>query len=707
MSAAKTLSPLEVPEILEQILAYVDDDTINDAVLLVCKQWYWMTQHRHIREAVWNTHCASTTGDGPSGIESTLPTAHRLYCYLHVGSRSEEQRQIYKRLRTTLIHNHNQQIGVPSRRLIEEQAVAATASIAVQERLHETLLDIERIGDMDTKDIPRTNIITSTTGTRHRRSRRPRRQHLAPGAPPLHEVVFETFSRLLSTHIYPLLPFLYSITSLTIRCVEFSSFNQLRMPDIMVWCPYLEDLRIDTSNSIRMSGPWFRPPDATLKTPHTELRLKPTRFVSLVLVNVSVKYQDLQDLLEVSPWLKDLRVVFTMYNERKEDFFDCEKFVSYARTFFFDNNRQPLEMFHASVKGEPIKDTEIEERMFGLCPTTSDITVQLQDFRLVLLDVLQSRPNVITSLEIVNGDGLPSEVLLRYLCVSPHLLYLKASKVGIIVEDMGRSSSSHVDAAATVESTTTVPKIWACRNIRTLQICFFTRHSFDSQDRGGSGAAVCRWVFGYISRVCPRLRYLEIVNIESMEFDAKLSYKGKMFPGCMALESGFCLLARLKELRWIRLGAYDVHLDVKSVDMSWILLADEASQTRRVERQNVVSTWMIEQDLGLSEGQPNEGNVKVSDSLLRQVGTLQDVKAMIDEMNAVESFECWPCLRGITICRQGGYGQDRKQEVDRILQEAAQRSAVSSTVCSVQPKSNRFSNLLSAPFSFLRGAVST
>ncbi|KAG9072978.1 hypothetical protein KI688_000759 [Linnemannia hyalina] len=34
MSTKITLSPLEIPEILEQILAYVDDDTINDSVLL-------------------------------------------------------------------------------------------------------------------------------------------------------------------------------------------------------------------------------------------------------------------------------------------------------------------------------------------------------------------------------------------------------------------------------------------------------------------------------------------------------------------------------------------------------------------------------------------------------------------------------------------------------------------------------------------------
>ncbi|KAG9072977.1 hypothetical protein KI688_000758 [Linnemannia hyalina] len=108
----------------------------------------------------------------------------------------------------------------------------------------------------------------------------------------------------------------------------------------MAWCPHLEDLRIDTNKSIMMDGPWFRPTDATRKTP-PELRLKPTRLVSLVHVNVCVKHQDLQDLLE---------------------------------------------MFHASAKREPIRDAQME----------------LQDFGPALLDVFSGRSNVIMSLEIVN-----------------------------------------------------------------------------------------------------------------------------------------------------------------------------------------------------------------------------------------------------------------------------------------------------------------
>ncbi|KAG0289640.1 hypothetical protein BGZ96_006834 [Linnemannia gamsii] len=645
-----TPSPLAIPEILEQILAYIDDDTITDTVLLVCRHWFYVARHRHIREAVWNTRYSSTTDyDSPSGIESTLPTAHRLYCYLHVGPKNQEQKLIYNRFREALIHNHNQQIGVTSRRL-REQAAAATTTAA-------QLRQSPEIGDRNAKG-------------NENRKQRPIRQHLASKAPPLREVVIETFAHLLHTDIYPLLPFLYSITSLTIRCVEFSAFSRLWMPHLLTWCPYVEDLRIETNRSITMAGPWFRPYVSTWDTPIADHHPKPTRLVSLVLVNVRLAHQDLQDLLEVSPRLRDLRVVVSDFAERGI-VFDCEGFQQYARTFFSSNKvgalqQQHLKTFYVSVKNQVMADVDIEERMFGLCPKTNVITVQLQDFSLTLLDLLQSRPNVITNLEIVNGDGNPSEVLHSYLCRSPHLLHLSARRVGIIVEDTGRLSTEDAD------STTTGPTVWACRNLRTLQACFFTRHSFDSTGSGGGGgAAVCRWVYGYISRVCPRLRHLDIANIESMEYDRISSYIGHMYSGCMALESGFCLLARLKELRWIRLGTFDAALDVSHVDLSWMLLADETGDTRRVERQQVVSTWTLGHGLGLSGNQGSTVNIADGNNLPRYMGTLLDVKKMIDEMNSVENFECWPCLQGIIICRQGGYGQDRKHEVDRLLQEAA------------------------------------
>ncbi|KAG0276088.1 hypothetical protein BGZ95_008021 [Linnemannia exigua] len=356
-----------------------------------------------------------------------------------------------------------------------------------------------------------------------------------------------------------------------------------------------------------------------------------------------------------------------------------------------------METFHVSTKGQSIDDTEIEERMFGLGPNATDITVQIQDFRPALLDVLGSRLNVITSLEIVNGDWVTSLELHRYLCESPHLLHLKAPRIAIIAEDLYTFSKTLNNADSTVaatEATATAATItgtgqqasgvWACRQLKTLHASFYSRHSFRA---GEGGAGLCRHVFGYISRVCPRLSRLEISSMESMWQDDADAYPGKMYSGCMALESGLCLLARLKELRWILLGCNDSDPKVRNVDVSWIFLADETSLARKAERRQIVSSWAVDVETDLKRSQANNssssGSRRTEDmeselsERLQNLGTLLDVKRMIDEMDAIDNFECWPLLRGISICRQGGLGQSRRNELRRLLQETKVHDTVS------------------------------
>lgn len=49
-------SPLTIPEILERIFSYVDDFTLRRTVVLVCRLWLQMNQHRVLRELVWDIH---------------------------------------------------------------------------------------------------------------------------------------------------------------------------------------------------------------------------------------------------------------------------------------------------------------------------------------------------------------------------------------------------------------------------------------------------------------------------------------------------------------------------------------------------------------------------------------------------------------------------------------------------------------------------
>ncbi|KAF9295415.1 hypothetical protein BGZ88_002152 [Linnemannia elongata] len=48
-----TPSAFLLPEVLERILDFIDNDTIHDAIILVCRLWFSISQRRHFRELTW------------------------------------------------------------------------------------------------------------------------------------------------------------------------------------------------------------------------------------------------------------------------------------------------------------------------------------------------------------------------------------------------------------------------------------------------------------------------------------------------------------------------------------------------------------------------------------------------------------------------------------------------------------------------------
>ncbi|KAF9899243.1 hypothetical protein EC991_009226 [Linnemannia zychae] len=200
------------------------------------------------------------------------------------------------------------------------------------------------------------------------------------------------------------MPFFFSITNLTIRSVASSTVGHLWIPRILEWCPYLEYFKIDSNKCIVVEGPWLQPCGSPRDKPLAECQYRPkhTRLVSFSVINASLSHGDLQDLLEVSPHLKHLRVMISDHIDQGS-IFNMDQFLQHAR-FFSLGRRVALETFIISIKGQPIDGGKIGEKIFGLSPYASDITVQIQDFRPALLNMLRDRPNVITSLEIVNGN---------------------------------------------------------------------------------------------------------------------------------------------------------------------------------------------------------------------------------------------------------------------------------------------------------------
>ncbi|KAF9434231.1 hypothetical protein BGZ76_008356 [Entomortierella beljakovae] len=167
-----------------------------------------------------------------------------------------------------------------------------------------------------------------------------------------------------------------------------------------------------------------------------------------------------------------------------------------------------------------------------------------RDLKPVILESLnRTHSKILTSLEIVEFFASYEQIRLlhKFLCESPHLLHLKALDTYFpvawfdlegILDRKGilHKHKRYEEADSAGRSITPFHrKIWACRKLRTLHMKFI----FDEGVKDSSPEC-SRLLFGYLGRVCPKLEDLEISQGSGIPLD---------------LESGFCLLSRLHNLR--------------------------------------------------------------------------------------------------------------------------------------------------------------
>ncbi|KAF9346488.1 hypothetical protein BGX26_002002, partial [Mortierella sp. AD094] len=166
--------------------------------------------------------------------------------------------------------------------------------------------------------------------------------------------------------------------------------------------------------------------------------------------------------------------------------------------------------------------------------------------------ILDHYTNNLTVLEIhssknqPNGhDGQPGKTsvpaLHSFLCASPLLLHLRAK---------GAVYNSSMFMDFTWRNVKAEGNVWACHNLQTLQLTFLEPWAREDWSEVHS-----RVLFGYISRVCPKLKELWIYR-----------------PGVsLKLEGGLCLLTRCKDLEslTIKTGRLD-GLATSTVSLDWI-----------------------------------------------------------------------------------------------------------------------------------------
>ncbi|KAF9562843.1 hypothetical protein EC968_005072 [Mortierella alpina] len=180
---------------------------------------------------------------------------------------------------------------------------------------------------------------------------------------------------------------------------------------------------------------------------------------------------------------------------------------------------------------------EALEEALALFPCLAETTLVGDDACPKIFETLDSYlRNTLTTLEITGAARTNvGNYLHAYLCDSPHLLHLKAPYVdvpnscfdlegilrgGRYIYQRKLAGSHDVEivvvtgARASTYGRSKKRKIWACRNLRTLDLRCHRDDDADAEENS-------RMIFSYLSKVCPQLEHLTIRRSPLMKRDLK------------------------------------------------------------------------------------------------------------------------------------------------------------------------------------------
>ena len=78
VNSKSTPSALLLPEVLERVFDFIDDNTIHDTIILVCHLWFLINQRRLSRELTWNDSSKASSAKRLDKFISRLPSATHL-----------------------------------------------------------------------------------------------------------------------------------------------------------------------------------------------------------------------------------------------------------------------------------------------------------------------------------------------------------------------------------------------------------------------------------------------------------------------------------------------------------------------------------------------------------------------------------------------------------------------------------------------------
>ncbi|KAF9326212.1 hypothetical protein BG006_010350, partial [Podila minutissima] len=303
---------------------------------------------------------------------------------------------------------------------------------------------------------------------------------------------------------------------------------------------------------------------------------------SLTIRQCQVDQLSLVDVLAVSPHLQELILIANTVLAPQLPALPVMRTITQEEFIPFIGRACPhLRKIHYSIYRKPLGAANVEQ-LIRCNPHVTDWSFLQQDAYTSLAQQLIEVRNVVTYLEIALYDNSGTDIFVprsspaiqsstgwvelaqqglhRFLCASPLLLHLKTDAVDCCVERIDPFPAALLvttfeprqsAAPLLVTEYTAPPKLWACRDLQSLTL-HFTRAGQVHRDADGR---FTRFVFGYLSRVCPKLKCLHL-GLHDSRLD---------------LQSGMCLLTRLEYLERVSFGLPGQYSRwPKSLDLSWL-----------------------------------------------------------------------------------------------------------------------------------------
>ncbi|KAF9288179.1 hypothetical protein BGZ68_000722 [Mortierella alpina] len=616
----KPKSPLEVTEILQQIFSYLDEYNMRMSVVHVCRKWYYMNQHIIMRELVW--HTTSTPEDFTKFLVK-FPGAGRLRWFSQFrGATRNENTPQWERFVSAIERNCKE---LQQHTLSQESGSESSG---------------EKRGSN-----------SKSENTRHPRL----------GRAHLRELELSGYIQL-NKALGDLLPFLRSLTSLMISTYFETS---VCMDQILRQCPHLLTLRFSSlqKGNIRMHSPWI-----PLELQHNPK--KPIAFPlrSLILQGAFVPQLDLEELLSMTPRLYELKLINLCSENPSHPQYNRNRLTQHILTL-----NLPLTSFHLSHDVWGQMHEELQKSLMPLRGQLLEWSLWGQELKPSISKDLCLHPNTITTLEIVSNQwtyaATTVDGLHNFLCVSPHLLYLKVPQMFFPLQ---RLDLHRVDDVPLIDhrlrfnfrydpparNLVIEPGVWACRRLKTLHMGFH-RHGDVSIGAPVHG----RILFGYLSKVCPDLQDLQI----------------RMSDIDVTLQGGLCLLWRLHLLQTLVIAISATHQKYKKSDLEWMAdlpkpgpwhrlrtfswLEKKEGKGDRKPKDTITKSLGSRQNPSVTLKEHAEERLKTD---LERLGLIEDVDGVLEDMAAVKSFRCWPFLQGISVYRELDYGGELEMDVARL-----------------------------------------